>query len=169
MRGVRVWVVYVVVVTVLGVAMSVGADTPQHLFYIARSNNANVVQFDALLGQNGALNHALPVRAYWIMNAEDGRREELTALERRMAYGFVARRRSSRSASLRLDAFPKREIQVISRHGRYQAWTRIADRWARLERIYVQLGKMAFIPSVSAVYLLGRCDGKVVSERLEPD
>jgi len=86
-----------------------------------------------------------------------------------MAYGFVARRRTSGSASPRLDAFSKREIQLISRHGRYQAWTRIADRWARSERIYVQLEEMAFISPVSAVYLSGRCDGKVVSERLEPD
>src|SRR5712691_865167 len=58
------------------------------LFVIERSVNANVVHYDAKLGPDGKLDPREPVVAYWIMGAEDGRRQDLNAIERLRAYGF---------------------------------------------------------------------------------
>src|SRR5579872_5952110 len=60
----------------------------QPLFVIERNTNANVVHYDVNLAPNGEIDPRRPIQAYWIMAAQDGRREELSALERSRAYGF---------------------------------------------------------------------------------
>src|SRR5712691_7603522 len=60
------------------------------LFVIERNVNTNVVHYDAKLGPDGKLDPQQPIVAYWIMGAEDGRRQELNLLERSRAYGFSA-------------------------------------------------------------------------------
>ena len=58
------------------------------LFIIERSKNANVVHYDARLTADGKLDPKDPVIAYWVLSAEDGRREELSWIEKKKAYGF---------------------------------------------------------------------------------
>ena len=60
----------------------------QPLFIIERSKNANVVHYDARLTADGKLDPREPVIAYWVLSAEDGRREELSWIEKKKAYGF---------------------------------------------------------------------------------
>src|SRR5450631_573292 len=62
------------------------------LFTIEKSSNANRVQYDARLTPEGHFDTRQPIVAYWIMAAEDGRRQELNVLERAKAYGFTLRR-----------------------------------------------------------------------------
>jgi hypothetical protein len=57
------------------------------LFVIERSKNRNVVRYDLVLDKSGFYDTRRPLDVYWLMLAEDGRREELSILERR-AYGF---------------------------------------------------------------------------------
>jgi len=59
------------------------------LFIIERSKNANVVHYDARLTADGELDPKEPVIAYWIRLAEDGRREELSWIEKKKTYGFT--------------------------------------------------------------------------------
>jgi hypothetical protein len=51
------------------------------LFVIERNTNANVVHYEAKL-KDGHIDQHQPVIAYWIMGAEDGRRQELNLLEK---------------------------------------------------------------------------------------
>src|SRR5260370_28628112 len=57
------------------------------LFTIERNTNANVVHYEARL-KDGKIDPHEPVVAYWIMAAEDGRRQELNLIEKLKAYGF---------------------------------------------------------------------------------
>src|SRR5216117_743105 len=61
------------------------------LFSIERSTNANVVHYEARVTEDGKLDPADPVAVYWIMVAEDGRRQELNYLEKSRAYGFTVK------------------------------------------------------------------------------
>src|ERR1700730_4942067 len=61
------------------------------LFTIERSTNANVVHYEAKVSQDGRLDSREPIIAYWIMAAEDGRRQALNLMERTLAYGFSTR------------------------------------------------------------------------------
>jgi hypothetical protein len=71
-----------------GSATAAAQAQTQPLFIIERSKNANVVHYDARLNADGKLESREPVIAYWIMLAEDGRREDLNWIEKKKAYGF---------------------------------------------------------------------------------
>jgi Domain of unknown function (DUF4833) len=146
------------------------ASESKTLFVIARSKNANVVHYDVSLERDGQLKDE-PVVAYWRMLAEDGRREELTWVERRFAYGFrITSKVSSQGFRMRPRAFEQREIAVRrGENGRYRAYLEIGGQRAILERIFVQTDT-GTLPSVRFVELVGldAQTGQRVSERLKP-
>lgn len=89
------------------------------LFVIARGKNANGVHYDVRVREGGRLDPDAPVVVYWVMLAEDGRREALSLLERRFAHGFSVHF-TLRGDALTLcsSAFPRRELAVrIARDG----------------------------------------------------
>ncbi len=92
------------------------------LFVIERGKNANIVRYDAVQDPDGALLPEAPVRAYWVLLAEDGRTKELGWLERKKAYGFdIAPGPEAGSYLLRLAASPERRF-LLRRSGGRPAW-----------------------------------------------
>jgi len=80
------------------------------LFIIERSENANVVHYDARLTSDGKLDPKEPVIAYWVMLAEDGRWTKLTWIENKKAYGFTIKAAPSANGyRMTLVAAPKRD------------------------------------------------------------
>lgn len=140
----------------------------QSLFRIERSKNANIVQYDAVLDGPDRLAND-PVVAYWILKAEDGRREGLSGLDRR-AYGFKTKREQGGSVLLYMNATKDRSIRVVKWEGRWVAQMLIGGKSAVLERMYVFTDESAFIPSVRWIDLFGvdMATGKKVVERLRP-
>jgi hypothetical protein len=61
---------------------------PEHLFVIERSKNSNIVVYDANRGPSGDFAASKPVVAYWLLNGEKAKREELNVVEWQSAYGF---------------------------------------------------------------------------------
>lgn len=117
----------------------------QELFRIERSTNGNLVRYDARIEQNGELDPARPVAAYWLL--EHGGREELTWLERTMAYGFSVSP-GERGVNLRLIAFGARQISVRKNGGRYRAELSIMGKRAVLNKIWVQADATLLGPKV---------------------
>jgi hypothetical protein len=106
------------------------------------------------------------------MLAEDGRRESLTLLERRLAYGWTAQVEPQGNAlRLRMQAFSQREIRV-ARDGKgvFRPLLTIARQPATLQKIFVATVEHGPKPSVEYVDLLGlTVSGQVpVTERITP-
>lgn len=155
--------------TVSGVAGFALAAPPSTLFRIERSKNKNVVVYRANQGRNG-LDQRAPVSAYWLMLAEDGRREELTWAERQLAYGFDVADVSSEGCRLVLSACNRRSLRVERGEQGFRAICMIAGHRAVLERIFVQATEGALLPSVQHVDLFGKSlAGAALSERLRRD
>src|SRR5262245_58497257 len=97
----------------------------QTLFVIARSSNANVLHYDVrIIG--GKLDLDEPLLAYWVMHAEDGRRESLTFMERELAYGFrITSRITNDGFRVVLKAFEQRVVVVRKNAGDYRAHVHI--------------------------------------------
>jgi len=73
----------------LGEASAAAAPAcPDHLFVIERSKNANIVVYDVNRGPGGDFSASKPVVAYWLLNGEKGKRQELNLVEWQSAYGF---------------------------------------------------------------------------------
>jgi hypothetical protein len=155
----------------LGIEAQAHTSPTTPLFVIARSKNANVVHYEAHVAAKGALDREHPILAYWLMRAEDGRREGLTWLEERLAYGWSASFDARGELLIRLRAFSRREIRVFRREtGSFRALARIAGQRALLERIYVASDGGGLTPNVRYVDLFGTTfdDGRHITERIVP-
>jgi hypothetical protein len=156
-------------VGVLGFADSAAGAATRGLFHIARSKNQNIVYYDVRLDRGGHLQRSAPLDAYWLMHAEDGRREELSWLERKLAYGYEVEGVSEQGFTLWLTAALVRKITVRFQQGRYRASTFIRGHRVILKRIYVRTDE-GVVPKVLSVDLHGSdpVTGDAVSEGLTP-
>ena len=158
---------------VLGLAWTPawGEGTNQSLFVIERSKNANVVHYDARLTADGVLDPKRPVEVYWVLLAEDGRREELNFLGAK-GYGIDLKRDSSgQSWLMTLAAYPKREISVRQTGTVVRAEILIAGKPSLLEKLYINSTEGRFLPKVNYIELFGKDleTGEKRYEKLLPD
>lgn len=141
--------------------------TTQQLFVIQRSKNANEVHYDARLTAEGRLDPEQPVIAYWVLLAEDGRRQELNWIERQKAYGFTIEPDPSTDAyTMTLVPLREREITVRKAGGEARAELAIDGHRAVLERVYIESSGGLFGPKVHYVKLFGK-DLQTGEERVE--
>ncbi len=156
-------------VLLLAMGQSSGGRCPGELFRVERSTNANVVVYQANRTADGELDRLDPVRAEWIMRAEDGRREALTFLERSFAYGFdVETAAPADGIWLTLRAERSRRIRVRFRDGCPRALAVIAGREALLEFVFVDVGGPGLVAAVRGVDLHGTdvATGDPLAERV---
>jgi hypothetical protein len=129
----------------------------EHLFRIERSKNANVVQYDAQLTPEGKLNPEKPVIAYWVMHANNGKKEALNWVEKKMAYGFSVEYDTKGDFWIMdLVADIQRKIKVYKANGRYRAETLIDGRPAFIDRIYIESIEGAMRPKVKYMEFFGK-------------
>ncbi len=127
------------------------------LFIIGRSKNANVVHYDARLTADGNLDPEEPVIAYCVMLAEDGRRKELTWIEKRMAYGFEMKPDPSGNGyHMTIVGAPQRTITVRKEGNAIRAELVIAGQPAVVEKMYIQASEGLLWPKVHYIELHGK-------------
>jgi len=129
----------------------------QPLFIIERSKNANVVHYDAQLSADGNLDPNEPVIAYWVLLAEDGRREELNWIEKKKAYGFhIKPDPSVNGYKMTVVAVPQGQITVRKDGDTVRAELFIDGRPAVLEKIYINATDGLLGPKVHYIELYGK-------------
>jgi len=139
----------------------------QPLFVIERSKNANIVRYDAHLTANGELDPEKPVTAYWVLLAEDGRRQELTWIQKQKAYGFVVEPDASGNAyTMTIVAVPERKITVKKVGDAVHAELVIDGHPAVLEKIYIESSAGLLGPKVQYIEISGK-DFETGEERVE--
>jgi hypothetical protein len=125
------------------------------LFVIERSVNANVVLYEAGLRSDGTLDPANPVRVTWRLDEQDGRREDLTPIERAHAYGVDVSPLGEPDAwRIRVRALPTRLLVLRASGSCPLVTTEVAGRNAVLRRVFVT-STVGFIPKVSSVDFSG--------------
>ena len=128
----------------------------QELFYIARSKNANIVRYDALLDAGGNISSAKPVDAYWVLLAKDGGREELSAFDRK-AYGYKCSADNSfKGYRLVVESFPKRPIKLYMAAKTAKAEIIINGAPAYLDKIFIAATSTLMLPKVHSIELYGK-------------
>lgn len=142
----------------------------QSLFIIERSKNANVVHYDARPTSDGKLDPKEPVIAYWVMRAEDGRREELSWMEKEKGCDFdIKPDPSVNGYNMTLMAAPQQKITVKKAGDTIRAEMVIGGRQAVLEKIYINASDGLTGTKVHYVMLYGKdlktegkCSQKIV-------
>jgi hypothetical protein len=141
------------------------------LFVIARSKNANIVAYDANRNPNGEWDAHEPVVAYWLLNGEKDKREELNRVEREHAYGVEATPgEGAGTYSLVFKASRKRRQTVRMLNGCPVATTSIDGHEGILRKIFVK-SKEGLSPSVEYVELFGEdlATGGPLYEKFVPE
>jgi hypothetical protein len=154
-----------------GVVVPASAQDTQRLFVIERSANKNVVHYVAQLTRDGTLDPREPVIAYWIMLANGGHREELTFVEKQLAYGFTIQPDpSGRGYRMALAADREREITVYQKDDKVTAEIMISGRPAIRTKLSVNSNDGGILPSVNYIELFGRdlVTGEQRYEKLQP-
>ena len=127
------------------------------LFIIERSKNANVVHYDARLTADGNLDPEEPVIAYWVRLAEDGRRKELSWIEKKKAYGFTIKPDPSVNGyKMTLIAAPGQQITVKKEKDVVRAEAVIDGRPAILEKMYINASDGVTGPKVHYIEVYGK-------------
>ncbi len=131
-------------------------ESYQPLFVIERSTNENAVHYDAKIAQDGDLDARKPIVVYWIMGAKDGRRQELSFLEKTKAYGItVEPGQTLHSYRIALVSDRQREIEVYREGNAFRAETIIEGRRAYLRKIYVSVRKGPLFSLPGSIELIG--------------
>ena len=160
----------ILILLLAGVSQA-GELVAKQLFHIERSKNANIVRYDAQLNQSGVFDRKAPVIAYWVMLAEDGRREGLNLLERTKGYGFrIVPDNPGKSYRMTLEAYDKRPIKVYAKSQDVKAEMVISGKPAYLEKVYIQSEEGAWWPKVQYIELFGTdiATGEKLSEKISP-
>jgi hypothetical protein len=153
---------------VLGFSETARSACREHLFVIARSKNANVVVYDAKLGPSGGLAEQ-PISAYWLLDGDPARREELSTIEFDRAYGFTTSpAREPGTYTLEFKARRGRHATVRMREGCPVALMKVAGKTAIVRRIYVKSKETILLPKVEYIELFGEdpATGKHLYEKI---
>ena len=145
-------------------------DKVSHLFFIERSKNKNLVQYDVHLTKNSDLPDLRLVNVYWIL--ENGRHEELNPIEREYAYGIARQERLNQNKVKAILAGLKGlEIIVERMNDSFKAMISIKGRESILEKIYIKSEEKSMgRPKILYIDLFDRNKetGFPIRERISP-
>jgi hypothetical protein len=149
---------------------AVSEEKFSHLFFIERSKNKNLVQYDIRLTEDRDLPNPSPIRVYWIL--ENGRREELNTIEREYAYGIAHQEKLDKDKfKVILAGLKGLEIIVERMNDSFKAMVPIDGRESILDRIYIKSEeKFTGLPKILYIDLFGRTKkmGLPIKERIDP-
>lgn len=135
-----------------------GAETLTNhpLFHIERSKNANIVQYDAQVAEDGKLFRKEPVVAYWIRLNEQGQKQELNWLQKTFAYGFNTDIDKSREkAEVNMKADVGQVIKVVRDGDKFRAIITIDGAPSYFEKMYIDSKRKGLSVDVYYVELFG--------------
>ena len=143
-------------------------QSKKSLFRIERNKNANIVQYDLNIDSSGSIDTSNPLDAYWIMLARDGRREEISAFEKK-AYGYKISQNKDGSFNLVLNSVKEKTIRVFIENGIAKAQISINGKKAYLSKVYVFAKEGVLIPTVLYYSLTGTdiATGKEITEKID--
>jgi hypothetical protein len=135
---------------------AVAHPCPEHLFVIERSKNANIVVYDANRGPGGDLAASKPVIAYWLLNGEKGKRQELNVVQWQSAYGFdVKAGHASGTFDMAFKADRKRRLTIRTINDCPVLTGSIDGHDAILHKMFVKSNESSIPPKVEYVEFFG--------------
>jgi hypothetical protein len=156
-NAVRVFIIAILslFISVLAGQADIAADRLDHLFYIERNKNGNIVYYDVCHNGSSGLCKAQTVTAYWIL--ENGKKEELSMMEQKYVYGITPEGKLQHdSFRFSVASLMHQQIAVEKINGRYRAVTSVNNSTIVLEKVYVNAKDSLFgLPRINYVEYIG--------------
>lgn len=146
-------------------------DTPGRLFYIQHSRNHNTFVYDAKL-TGKTLDAKEPIDIYRITYTKGGKKEELTGIQRRMAYGITCSKMKNGHYEFCLVSFPGKKLYLKpGTNGKYIVTTTINGKEMVLDRVFLSMKNDSVLnPDLDYAEFCGKCPktGKEIKEKFYP-
>jgi len=141
-----------------------------HLFYLQHTRNKNTVVYEVNF-KGGKPDPQKPVHVFWIRYSEKGQVQELSEVQRSLAYGIQSEPKPDGTYILNLVSYKKFKIHLRpSSNGGFSAFTTINQQPAILTRIFINIvGGTQMSPKIEDVQISGLDvqNGKPVSEKVK--
>jgi len=139
----------------LGKALPIPKGVNNMLFYLQRDPDENTVVYQ-LNFKDGEVDSNVPVNAFWIKYADGGQIKELTAIQRKLAYGLLSKPLGNGNHELRFVSYPKLPLYLIKENGSYIVTAWFDQKQLILKRIFVRVKEGRFyFPKVEYIELIG--------------
>ena len=145
------------------------------LFYLQRTKNTNAIVYEVNRKADGKINGDDPIKIYWIRYSSDSTTADLTAIQRKYAYGMSFRpyNGAKNSYVLQFAAYKKRNMFLLPSNNEkhYGIYTNINGKLAELKKIFIATsGGTFWFPKVDYIELTGKdpASQQVVVERFVP-
>lgn len=143
----------------------------KNLFFIQRSPNANLVQYELKFKDNGEIDMDDPIDIYWLRYNSTGQRRELKWFERKLAYGVKYDRLNENTWKVNLVSYKKRSLYLVRNDdGSYQTNIDINGKRSRFSSVFLDIEENTFFPKIGSVEIFGTDleTGEEVYERFVP-
>lgn len=138
------------------------------MFHIERNKNNSIVCYDLEINEK-SIDTKKPVHAYWEMPDKNNSRNELSAIQNKLAFGFTIEKIDGNSVFLKLKAYPQRILNIV-----YEPDSSEAKVFALINGIHAVLNKLyihatpPLYNSVEYIILTGinPLTGEVITERI---
>jgi hypothetical protein len=145
------------------------------LFYIQRSMNLNTIVYELNIDKFGKLNSEYPVHPYWIRYEENGEIQELSYIQKKLAYGIDAKLVNNKYQiyNLTLVSYPSQVIVLkkLSENSKTRAYTTVNGKFIELQKIFFETeGENLLSPTVKYIDISGIevKTGKYITEKIKP-
>jgi phosphatidylglycerophosphate synthase len=144
---------------------------PNKLFYMQRDPNTNTIICELNLA-NGTIVKDQPVKVYWIRYDEGGKKQELSYIQKKFAYGIQSKAMGNDEFELRFVSYKKFPLYLrkSSKDNKYHVYATVNNKKMQLDRIFVRIdGGSFWIPNVKYVELKGSSteNSATLSERIK--
>ncbi|MBP5630234.1 MAG: DUF4833 domain-containing protein [Bacteroidaceae bacterium] len=109
----------------------------EHIFIFERSTNTNYVCYDINL-EKGSLSAKEPLKAYWVLGHET-RIENLTFLDRKMAFGIKVISAKEDEAVVHLTAYKDLNIRLCKHKGKWVGIVKVGGHEIVLQKMFAQM------------------------------
>lgn len=150
--------------------MSTGNRKGPELFRIAKSENKNIVIYEAVVDQENP-ERLKEIYGYWVMNQKGGYVEEFNWIDRKFAYGIVYDEKKEDYIIFHVVSLPKFKIKVELKDGKWIARTIVNDTDAILDNIFIDVTTVILIkPTIHSITINAKSydAGETVVEILKP-
>ncbi len=129
-------------------------NTPNQLFYIQHSNNHNTYVYD-YNSKNGVIDPKNPIHEYRVAYTEGGKIQELSTIQRKMAYGITLLKVTPSVMTFRLAATDKVLLYLERNDNKKpKVFVSINNCKLYLNKMFVQLKDGLFNTSIEVDYIL---------------
>ena len=139
----------------------------EHVFMFERSTNTNYVCYDINL-QDGVLCKEEPLKSYWVLGGET-RIEDLTFLDRKMAFGVKVISTKEEEALVHLTAYKDLSIRICKHKGKWVGIVKLNGHEIMVQKLFAQM-KPPFSVKCEYVEISGTdiATGEKRRERITP-